>query len=156
MFSNKTKITFALITFFLGLSPLIQAQNINSDTDIQNAILAHINEYRVEHGMNALKMDSRISKEARQHSLDMANHKVPFGHTYFHTRVKRLHTQIHNSNAAAENVAYNYKSAQDVVNNWLKSPGHKHNIRGNYNLTGIGVVRDKQGKIYFTQIFLKA
>ncbi len=127
----------------------------DSDTAIQNAILIHINEYRQKHGLSPLKMDNKIVKEARNHSLDMANHRMPFGHKYFNSRIDRLHAQIKNSNAGAENVAYNYKDAQDVVNNWVRSPGHKRNIEGNYNLTGIGIARDKKGKIYFTQIFLR-
>lgn len=127
----------------------------NDDAAIQNAILFYINEYRQQHRLTPLKMDNRIVKEAKQHSIDMASHKMGFGHQYFHNRIDRLHSQIKNSNAGAENVAYNYKDAQDVVKNWLRSPGHKQNIDGNYNLTGIGIARDKNGKIYFTQIFLK-
>lgn len=130
-------------------------KQVDSDTAIQNAILVHINEYRQKHGLSPLKMDNKIVKEAKKHSLDMANHRMSFGHKYFNSRIDRLHAQIKNSNAGAENVAYNYKDAQDVVNNWVRSPGHKRNIEGNYNLTGIGIARDKKGKIYFTQIFLR-
>lgn len=126
-----------------------------SDAAIEQAILHHINAYRTQHGLNALTMDARISKEAKQHSLDMARHKMPFGHTAFLSRIKHIHNSIKNSGAGAENVAYNYKDAQDVVKNWLRSPGHKSNIDGNYDLTGIGIARDSKGKIYFTQMFIK-
>jgi uncharacterized protein YkwD len=44
-------------------------------------------------------------------------------------------------------------SAREVVDGWLKSPGHKRNIEGDFTLTGIGIASDKQGNIYFTQIF---
>lgn len=155
-----TKKIMILITVFFTIN--IQSSHANNTTHHQNdnqsiehAVLVHINEYRQKHGLAPLKMDERISKEARHHSLDMANHKMPFGHNYFLKRISVLHTQIKNSGAGAENVAYNYKDGQDVVKNWLTSPGHKRNIDGNYNLTGIGVARDAQGKIYFTQIFLK-
>jgi uncharacterized protein YkwD len=131
------------------------AKPVASDTSIQNAILVYINEYRQKHGLSPLKMDNRIIKEAKNHSIDMANHTMPFGHKYFMSRIDRLHAQIKHSNAGAENVAYNYKDAQDVVKNWVRSPGHKKNIEGNYDLTGIGIARDAKGKIYFTQIFLR-
>ncbi|MEB3337507.1 MAG: hypothetical protein VKJ46_08605 [Leptolyngbyaceae bacterium] len=36
----------------------------------------------------------------------------------------------------------------------MKSPGHLKNIKGQYNLTGIGIAKDSQGKYYFTQIFI--
>jgi uncharacterized protein YkwD len=99
-------------------------------------------------------MDNRIVKEAKKHSQDMANHTLPFGHQRFGNRISRLKTQMKHVGGAAENVAYNYRDAEDVVRNWLLSPGHKRNIDGHYLLTGIGVARDKHGSIYFTQIFM--
>lgn len=159
MYSNKIKsvlvLTAILISFFQSVYAGNKSTKQSSDAAIQNAILVHINEYRQKHGLAPLKMDERIVREAKNHSIDMANHTMPFGHKYFKSRIDRLHTQIKNSNAGAENVACNYKDAQDVVKNWLRSPGHKRNIDGNYNLTGIGIARDQKGKIYFTQIFLK-
>lgn len=125
-----------------------------SDTAIEQAVLLHINQYRHQHGLAPLKMDAKMSQEARTHSIDMAKHKIPFGHKYFQKRIAHLHQTIKNSGAGAENVAFNYKDAQDVVRNWVKSPGHQRNIVGNYHVTGIGIARDKNGKIYFTQIFL--
>jgi hypothetical protein len=41
------------------------------------------------------------------------------------------------------------------VDGWIKSPGHRHNIVGRYNLTGIGIVRDSAGKLYYTQLFAR-
>lgn len=159
MFLIKTKVSIIFLSLFLCFFQCAYAgkpiNKTNNDTAIQNAILFYINEYRQQHGLTSLKMDNRIVKEAKQHSIDMATHKMGFGHQYFHNRIDRLHHLIKDSNAGAENVAYNYRDAQDVVKNWLRSPGHKQNIDGNYNLTGIGIARDKNGKIYFTQIFLK-
>ena len=153
------KKTFILVTtLLLSLLQSTYAQtsiNTTSDTAIENAILVHINQYRQQHGLSALKMNNQMVVEARQHSVDMAKHRMPFGHNKFNSRIDRLHAQVKNSGAGAENVAYNYKDAQDVVKNWLRSPGHKRNIDGNYNLTGIGIARDQNGKIYFTQIFLR-
>jgi uncharacterized protein YkwD len=125
------------------------------DTTIEHDILVYVNQYRQQHHLPPLQNNAHIAYEARNHSIDMANHTMPFGHKYFKSRIDRLHDHIKNSNAGAENVAYNYKDGQDVVKNWLKSPGHRRNIEGNYNLTGIGIARDARGKIYFTQIFLR-
>jgi len=156
--SLKTKIIilssiiFSLLQcVYAGTAP----KHIESDTTIQNAVLFYINEYRQHHGLSKLAMNHDIVIQAKQHSLDMANHRMSFGHKDFAKRIAKLHTQIKNSGAGSENVAYNYKSAQEVVKQWLRSPGHKRNIVGNYNLTGVGVVRDKQGKLYYTQIFLQ-
>jgi uncharacterized protein YkwD len=150
-----TQIKISVAVFLLSIIPFAYAGTQPNDAAIERAILVHINEYRQNHGLSKLTMDAKISQEARVHSQDMAVHRMPFGHIQFKKRIDHLHAHIKNSNAGAENVAYNYKGAQDVVNNWVKSPGHKANIVGNYNLTGIGIARDAKGKIYFTQMFLK-
>jgi uncharacterized protein YkwD len=143
-------------SIFLGLgSNTYAAVHTESDTNIQNAVLFYINQYRQQHGLAKLKMDNHMVIQAKQHSQDMANHRMPFGHTDFGKRIAKLRSQIKNTGGGAENVAYNYKTAQIVVSQWVRSPGHKRNIVGNYNLTGIGVARDKQGKLYYTQIFLQ-
>ena len=46
-------------------------------------------------------------------------------------------------------------TAKIVVDGWIKSPGHRQNIVGRYNLTGIGIVRDRAGKLYYTQLFVR-
>ena len=35
----------------------------------------------------------------------------------------------------------------------LYSPGHRKNMEGQFNLTGIGCARGKDGVFYFTQLF---
>ncbi|HRD69615.1 MAG TPA: CAP domain-containing protein [Legionella sp.] len=155
---KKTRqILILIIMIFTGLNHISSyAKTAENDSSIQKDILISINKYRTTHGLSPLILNESISIEARKHSQDMANHKMPFGHNQFLTRIKRLHGQIKNSGAAAENVAYNYKDGHDVVKNWLLSPGHKRNIDGNYDLTGIGIARDGKGKLYFTQIFLRS
>lgn len=149
MSSRFIRFIFICLT---GLSSLALAQ---SEHRMEEQVLVHINQYRHQHGLKPLTMDERISREARIHSENMARHRVGFGHSHFQTRIKHLHQSIKDSGAGAENVAYNYKDGADVVRNWLTSPGHKQNIDGNYTHTGIGIARDSQGKLYFTQIFLK-
>ena len=126
------------------------------DAVMRNAILYHINKYRITHGMSPLKTNHLITHEATIHSQDMAKHRLPFGHLKYEQRMGRLFNAIKHSNGGAENVAYNYKTAEIVVKEWLKSPGHRQNIRGNYNLTGIGIARDERGRIYYTQMFVRA
>lgn len=86
----------------------------------------------------------------------MATHKIPFGHQYFNDRIKHLYSRISHCRGGAENVAFNYKDSRYLVDQWIKSPGHKRNIVGHYNQTGIGIARDKNGKLYYTQMFILA
>ncbi|WP_392536531.1 CAP domain-containing protein [Legionella sp. 227] len=156
--SLKTKIII-LSALFFNLFTCAYASSaakpVENDTAIQNAVLFYINQYRQQHGLSKLTMDNKIVIQAKQHSQDMANHRMPFGHQDFGKRIAKLRSQIKNTGGGAENVAYNYKTAQIVVSQWVRSPGHRKNIMGNYNITGIGVARDKQGKLYYTQIFLQ-
>ncbi len=119
-------------------------------------ILEYVNAYRVQHGLSTLTLNTFLSQEARYHSTDMAKHRMKFGHDGFSERIAYAHQKIPNSQFGAENVAFNYKTAKIVVDGWMNSSGHKRNILGHYNLTGIGIARDSAGKPYFTQIFLKS
>ncbi len=126
-----------------------------NDSQLAEEILVYVNQYRVQHGLSKLMMNPVLTKQATQHSRDMANHLMPFGHDGFNTRMNHVHQHIQYALSGAENVAFNYKTAKIVVDGWIHSPGHRRNIMGNYNLTGIGIARDKQGKPYFTQMFLR-
>lgn len=128
---------------------------ITSDAEYQKQILYYVNAYRLKHHLNPLKMVNVIALEAEKHSRDMATHVMPFGHNEFNRRIKRLSQQITGYNGGAENVAYYKLDAKKLVDAWMASPGHRRNILGPYNLTGIGIAHGKKGWAYYTQIFLK-
>ena len=116
-----------------------------------------INQYRAKQNLPPLTLNTQISKQAEIHSQNMAQQVVQFSHQGFETSVDALKGQIV-YRRAAENVAYNqgYKDpAKRAVEGWLKSEGHHQNTIGDFNLTGIGVAKNKQGEYYFTQIFIK-
>lgn len=119
-------------------------------------VLNQVNLYRFHQKLPALIMKREISEEASQHSIEMANHTVAFGHAGFKERVYELRKQF-NFNRAAENVLYaNKKSnSHELVNLWIQSPPHRLNMIGDYNLTGVGIAYDKLGGMYITQIFIK-
>ncbi|RAK24681.1 Cysteine-rich secretory protein family protein, partial [Actinoplanes lutulentus] len=53
-----------------------------------------------------------------------------------------------------ENVAYGYRTAAQVVNGWMKSPGHRTNILNCKSKTvGVGAVYSANGTPYYTQDF---
>jgi uncharacterized protein YkwD len=128
---------------------------VTDPENMSHEILRYINQYRQSQGLPHLKMSEAVSEEATRHSREMARHEVPFGHTGFSSRIHRVYDRVNDAEAGAENVAYNYKTARIVVDGWIKSPGHRHNIVGRYDLTGIGIVRDKAGKPYYTQLFVR-
>lgn len=132
-------------------------QSTNDFASIEQAVHTQINDYRQKQGLPPLTINKNISDIARTHSQNMADGKVPFSHNGFQERVQAIATTISYS-SAAENVAYNMgytDPATKAVKGWLNSSGHLKNIRGNYNLTGIGVAKNAKGEYYFTQLFIR-
>ncbi|WP_205511598.1 CAP domain-containing protein [Longitalea arenae] len=122
---------------------------------MEDDILKYVNAYRKKKGLRPLTMNATISAEAQKHSENMAARRTSFGHNGFQGRMKRITSSpaINGASGVAENVALGSTTAKEVVDNWLKSPMHRQNIEGDYNLTGIGVAADRKGTLYFTQIF---
>src|SRR4051812_23943318 len=118
-------------------------------------ILTLINQHRKSLGLNELQPLDIANSEAQQHSGDMVKGKTPFGHDGFEDRISDIRKVTGFVKGAAENVAYGQLTAAQVVDGWLHSPGHKKNIEGDFNLTGVGTVQRDDGVIYFTQIFIK-
>ncbi|MBW4616973.1 MAG: CAP domain-containing protein [Desmonostoc vinosum HA7617-LM4] len=133
---------------------IIAQSNINT-TAIERAVFQEINNYRGSKNLPVLLRNSACDNQARIHSQNMAKGRVSFGHSGFSQRVKAIGIPFI---AAGENVAYNQgytDPAKQAVQSWLRSPGHLANIKGKYNLTGIGVAVGPNSKIYVTQIFLR-
>jgi uncharacterized protein YkwD len=138
-------------------APKLIAQVDPSVAAMEQSILKQINQYRATRNLPALTLDATITQQSRTHSQNMADKKVLFGHQGFEQRVKDIGKAIA-YRSVAENVAYNmgYKDpATRAVQGWLKSPGHLKNIQGQYNLTGIGVIKNAKNEIFFTQMFVR-
>ena len=117
-----------------------------------------VNQYRQQHDFPVLTWSDAVAREARRHSRDMASGEVDFGHDGFRGRVDRLKFDTQRIMGAGENVFMTDNPvdvAKVAVTNWLHSPHHLKNIRGDYNLSGLGVAQGKDGGIYFTQLFVK-
>jgi uncharacterized YkwD family protein len=102
-------------------------------------VLEIVNQERTKAGLNTLSLNSNLSKMALAKAQDMYNnnyfdHQSPtygspfdmmkaFGITY---------------NSAGENIAKGQRSAEEVMNQWMNSPGHRANIL-NTSFTEIGI-----------------
>lgn len=120
---------------------------------METSILQEVNAHRKGRGLPPLQDNSILATEAAMHSQQMASKQVPFGHDGYSQRMSRIGQRLGGIKSSAENVAYGKMNAREVVAAWLKSSSHKKNIEGNFNLSGIGISRDAQGIIYYTQIF---
>lgn len=153
-------VSISLSVGIIGSSYAMERSSVPTVSEVQREqmVLVAVNAFRAKKGLPALTFNPIIQREAKMHSNDMERKSVPFGHTGFFERIKYLKGHIKDYNGGSENVAYYppNKSASDVVALWLTSSGHRRNILGRYNLTGIGVTRDPRGWYYYTQIFINA
>ena len=157
---NKRKriIIFIFSIFFISTSIFaITPAPLSAEKEVQyqQIVLEEVNRYRSSKGLGKLILNEKISNEARQHSLNMAQKKIKFGHEDFDKRIIHIKKNIFAFGGGAENIACFKLPPDAVVQKWLTSRGHKRNIEGKYNLTGIGIVQDEKGWIYYTQIFVK-
>lgn len=111
---------------------------------------------RKQKELKPLKLSLVLSKIARGHSENMARQgklehklddKTPGGRT-------------REAGYAFATVGENIGAGEDgtslpmIMKAWMDSPGHRDNILfADYTEVGIGIARDKDGKLYFTQLF---
>lgn len=130
-------------------------KNLIAVGSLEQSVHNQVNQYRQGQKLPPLAYDQAIAEQARVHSLSMANSKR-ISHNGFDNRIEVIGKTIDYS-SVAENVASNqgYENPDNTaVKGWIKSPGHRQNMVGNFNLTGIGIV-ERGGSYYFTQIFVQ-
>ena len=137
--------------------PTTSAPAVPAST-MEREIHALVNQHRARRGLPALAYDERIATVAREHSAAMADRSRPFGHAGFEQRGSAI-SRFLPYRGLAENVAYDERGGANlsslIVEGWIGSAAHRQNIEGSYEITGIGVARDRQGVAYVTQIFLR-
>ena len=130
---------------------LVTEYNYN-DTELR--LVQLINDYRQSLGMNRLEVINHISYKSEGHNEYMIEKKA-ISHDYFQERTTNL-IQVLGAERVAENVAYNYNTAESAFAAWKNSPGHRANIEGNYTHFGISVTIDPEtGRKFYTNMFMK-
>jgi uncharacterized protein YkwD len=125
-------------------------------TNLEKAVNQQINQYRASKKLPPLSVDPQMTQIARIHSENMANGKATFSHDGFEGRAKAITIPYQ---SVAENLAYNMGYSDPVrnaVEGWIKSEGHRKNMEGQFNLTGIGIAKNAKGEYYFTQLFVRS
>jgi len=123
---------------------------------LEREVFEAVNRHRRARGLPVLALEPRISRVARAHSAAMAARSVPLGHAGFDQRLNALR-RVMAFRRSAENVAFNQghrSPASEAVRGWLASRGHRENIEGRYDVTGVGVAINAAGDVYLTQIFV--
>ena len=126
---------------------------VSSNSEVEMEIFKLVNNYRKELGLSSLTYKKEAQKYATDHNLYMIS-KNEINHDDFVKRSSKLSVEI-NAVKVSENVGRNFLTGQDVFDAWLASASHLKNIEGDYSSTAISVKADKNGMLYFTQVFIK-
>lgn len=122
-------------------------------TTIENEVMDLVNAYRAQSGLNQLQLLDENSRQAAIHNGHMIDNDEVC-HDNFADRYTALVNTVQ-AKAVSENVAFGYSSAEAVVNAWIKSESHKKNMLGDHTHFGISIREGKDGRLYFTNIFVR-
>lgn len=136
----------------------ITVPSINDIKTIENEVIRLVNIERSKRGLQTLRANWELCRVARYKSQDMIN-KNYFSHTSptYGSPFKMMETFGIRFSAAGENIAMGQRSAQEVMNSWMNSPGHRSNIlSATYSEIGVGLAKSSSGRLYWTQMFIKS
>jgi uncharacterized YkwD family protein len=129
----------------------------NSLAAYEQQVIELVNRERSARGLGLLAYDSQLGYVARLKSQDMVN-KSYFSHTSptYGSPFQMMEKFGLRFSAAGENIAYGQRTAQEVMNSWMNSAGHRANIlSATYTHIGVGVAKASNGTLYWTQEFTK-
>jgi uncharacterized protein YkwD len=121
---------------------------------LQKDVVTWTNHQRARVGCKALKVNNDLTRAARDHSAWMAKtgtfSHVGSGGSTFDARIRKAGF----ANPSAENIAFGFRTGAEVVNAFMKSPGHRANIVNCQSRSvGVGAVYSANGRAYVTQDF---
>jgi len=126
-------------------------------TSLENEVVRLVNVERAKAGVPAIVQNSEVGRVARIKSEDFVKNNY-FSHTSptYGSPFDMLKSFGITFTAAGENIASGQKTAADVMNSWMNSSGHRANIlNSTYNKIGVGVAKDSDGSLYWTQMFIR-
>lgn len=122
--------------------PLVARRSSISIEDV----LDEMNRYRREHGLSPLRLDERLTLAAHDRVNDMATRRY-FGHVGPDGTAPWVWVaeRGYRYSSVGENLAAGYRSAQHVVDGWMRSRGHRANILGQFSDVGVAVANVRTG-----------
>ncbi|WP_245805805.1 CAP domain-containing protein [Bacillus alkalicellulosilyticus] len=135
-------------------APPAQGGQAGGISDIESQVIELTNQERRKNGLSDLQADATLANVAREKSNDMQQNNY-FSHTSptYGSPFDMIRDFGVSYSSAAENIAQGQRSAEQVVQAWMNSEGHRANIL-NGNFTHIGVGYNENGH-YWTQMFIR-
>ena len=120
---------------------------------LEEELITLVNNHRTAIGESTLQLSPSSYTHAKGHNDYMIS-KNKLSHDNFDARASKIALEI-DAVEISENVARYYSSAEKTLDGWLNSSSHKTTLEGNFTHTTLSVQLDKEGRPYFTQIFMR-
>ena len=151
VYENNGKKYWVMI-YVVSRNDSIVKQELNIQKE-RERVVELCNEARKQNNVSvSLVLDAKLSEAAQKRAeelIKLFSHTRP-NRTDFSTVLKEYNI---NYKTAGENIANGQFDADDVMNSWLKSPGHRANIlQKNFGKIGVGVF-EYNGRLYWVQVF---
>lgn len=140
-----------------GESDAQKTDERQAETTQAEAVLKLVNAERAKAGLQPLTLSDKLTNIAYKKAKDMADknyfsHQSPTYGSPF-DMLKQFGVSY---SYAGENIAAGQKSAEEVMNSWMNSSGHRANILNkNYTQIGVGFYRGGQYGTEWVQLFIK-
>lgn len=145
----------------LAVNKVPMSANSSSDKSLSGRLLHDVNSYRASKGAAPLVRNAYLDRMAQEHCAFLMTNRGKFrvhgtnvSHVGFESRsLKARH--VLGMTTLGENVAaIQSSSTAALVSAWANSPGHDFTMKSNdWQQTGIGVLVDKDGMVFATQLF---
>ncbi|ETP44803.1 hypothetical protein F442_08680 [Phytophthora nicotianae P10297] len=163
---TMTKLSSVLAFFLLTTASASTAEeNIRSPRRLQtytqpsdyvNLMLERVNSERAAQGLSALCTNSKLQEAAQRHSDDQAaNNFMDHTGSDGSRMSERVTDAGYDWRGLAENVAAGQVDVTEVMDAWMNSEGHRHNILGDYTMLGTAYAYTPDGQYnhFWTQDF---
>ena len=130
------------------------SESVSSSGSATEQVVALVNEKRAAAGKSALESDSKLNEIAEMRAKEIAeyfSHTRPDGTSCFTALEENGIVNVY----MGENIAAGQRSAEEVMQSWMSSSGHKANILdGNFTKIGVGLYKSSSGYgYYWVQVF---
>ncbi|RYD06194.1 hypothetical protein N752_04715 [Desulforamulus aquiferis] len=127
-------------------------------TDLQKQVVDLVNVERAKQGLKPVVAKQDLTQVAQLKAQDMLQKKY-FSHTSptYGSPFDMMRKHGISYTAAGENIAMGQRTAEQVMKDWMNSPGHRANIlNANFNELGVGITQSYNGYGYiWVQMFAR-
>lgn len=132
-----------------------EAQEVDTYS-INQEYLGLLNDDRVTLGLRPLIYNSIIENFAKEHSKGMANGGRSYGHLGLNKRCRKIGRKLTPTKSCSEIISRSGKTTSELLKIWKSSSDDLKELHSlAFTHTALGIYKDPNGVIYWTQIFVE-